>query len=247
LLVALLGVSFFFVSYATRSFLDYKFRKAAAKVEEVGGSAYTGPRYFYHEFWHAVWCGLGDFDTKKGYVWKDIETFKFVQPKLQAMHPEEKIPAYYHLDRTYDKAGKYPVFIGEISGYHDIVREKILSDIKSDPLWYLDILKKRVNRILSEATPVGIAFKEDAWRVGGRAVGWMWIPLFAFVLAARRWWYAKLMLFSWPLSISAIVVFSDRGVAWYSTYHIFGVFVLVALVAEGARSWWRRRRSVVVA
>lgn len=238
-----LGVSFFIGSVTTRQLIDHEFENAAAAVKRAGGSAFTGPRYFYHEFWHAVFCGLGDFDTEKGYEWNDRKAFAYVQPRLQKLHPEVKIPVFTWIDKTYDAAGKYPIYLGELSGYHEIVRDKILGDIKNDPRWYLEILVKRAGRILDRTTPVGIAFKGESYYAGGRLLGWLCIPLLVLCVATRRWSYAKLMLFSLPLSISPFLIYSDRGMTYYSTFHVFGAFVVLALTADGARAWLRQRHS----
>lgn len=240
-LVATLCASFFLGSVGTRQLIDHEFEKAAAAVERVGGSAFTGPRYFYHEFWHAVFCGLGDFDTKNGYEWNDRKAFAYVQPRLQKLHPEVKIPVFTWIDKTYDAAGKYPIYLGELSGYHDIVRDKILGDIKREPRWFLDIIKKRIGRIFDRTTPVGFAFKNESYYAGGRLLGWLCLPLLGLCIAARRWPYAKLILFSLPLSISPLLIYSDRGMTYYSTFHVFGAFVALALAADGARQWVRRR------
>lgn len=245
-MIGVLALTFWLGGFVSRQLIDRRFQKTAAKVAEVGGSVFTGPRYYYHEFWHVIWCGLGDFDTKKGYEWNDANAFRYVVPRLQAMHPEEKLRVYHWIERTYDAQGKYPVFIGEISGYHDIVRDKIVGDIKSDPAWYVDILAKRVKRTLDSTTPVGFAHAREGLFVSGRLLGWMWPPLLLVVLFLRRWDYAKLLVFSLPLSITPIAIYSDRGMTNYSTYHVFAVFVVLVAAAEGLRTWRRLRRTRLV-
>ena len=65
--------------------------------------------------------------------------------------------------------------------------EKILGDIKSDPKWFLGILRKRTKRIIEDTTPVGIALFDSSYYVKGPALGWLWLPVLAFTLLSRRW------------------------------------------------------------
>jgi hypothetical protein len=243
-LVVLMVVSMMLTAAGIRNALEEKFHTAQATVAAVGGSPYDGPREYYHEFWHVIFCGLGDFGKDKGYEWQDSVAYRMVFPKLQAMHPDEVLyPEQIMRKRTYDKAGKYPIFISEIPGYHDIIREKILADIKADPKWYLRILWKRLDRIFDQTTPVGVAFSKASYYTGGTLLGWLWLPILALAALTRRWFYAKLLLFSVPLSIAPLFIYSDGGMTCYTTFHAFGVFVMIVLASTEATRWWRRRHA----
>jgi hypothetical protein len=125
-------------------------------------------------------------------------------------------------------------------GYHDALRSKVLGDIARDPLWYLGILAQRAGRILTETTPVRL-------RWGG---GWVTLPMHGLVVLpvlgvlawARAWRLVKLIVFFAPLSLMALVVYSGRGMCYYSCYHLAVAAVLVALLVE-AGLWARRAQG----
>jgi hypothetical protein len=243
-LVLLMVVSMTVTGTTIRGALERKFHDAQATVAAVGGSPYDGPREYFHEFWHVIFCGLGDFGTDKGYYWEDTVAYRVVFPKLQAMHPDEVLFPERTMHRTYDKAGKYPIFIFEVPGYHDLVRDKVVGDIKADPKWYLRILWKRLDRVFDRTTPVGVAFSDASYYMSSQMLGWLWLPILALTALARRWFYAKLLLFSVPLSIAPLFIYSDGGMTCYTTFHAFGVFVMIVLAWTGAARWWQRRHAL---
>src|SRR5262249_12296218 len=65
------------------AYLDRKYDQANQAVRSAGGHPYEGPRHDAHVFWHAVWCGLGDFDTKYGYQWNDLAAYAYAEPILE--------------------------------------------------------------------------------------------------------------------------------------------------------------------
>lgn len=222
------------------SFLEKKFEKTAAVVTKVGGSAYNGPREYHHEFWHPVFCGLGDFDTKYGYEWQDLTAFRYALPTLEKMHPDLKFVPFLFQPRTWDAAGVYPVMFFETPGYHDIIRKKVVGDIKRDPKWYVDILEKRVDRILERTSSVGFATNERNFYLNGGLVGYACVPLLLLLLVTRRWTEVKLLLFSTPLSIAPLAIYSDGGMTYYSCFQLFGFFIMLLLVWEAVRARWKR-------
>jgi hypothetical protein len=242
-LVVVLASTFTVANIGYAKHLQKKFDEAAQVIRDVGGEPYTGPLRVYHEFWHAVFCGLGDFDKKYGYEWNDLKAYRLVYPHLQEWHPDLHLnPNTAPQSFYYDQAKKYPVYYGEVDErYHDIVKNKILGDIKSDPKWYIDILEQRVWRILTDTTPVTIATPTLQLQTKSALFGLGAIPLLGFLLWTRRWFLAKLLVFSTPLAIPALVIYSDRGMAWYSCFHIFSAVIMAALMVEGAKVWARRR------
>lgn len=239
LLVASLAVG----SRAGTAYLEHKFTKAAAAVAAVGGSAYPGPREYAHEFWHPVWCGLGDFDTKYGYEWQDLTAYRSALPTLQRQNPGLEFVPYLIQPRFWDAQKVYPVMFFETPGYHDIIRNKVLGDIRRDPKWYLEILQKRVERIFERTSPVGFATADRQFYASGRLVGLACIPLLFVLLLTRRWTELKLLLFSTPLSIPALIVYSDGGMTLFGSFHVFGLFIGVSLAAETLGAHWRKHGS----
>jgi hypothetical protein len=241
LLVAALGVT----SWAWRQFFDWKFAQAQQIVAGAGGHPYPGPRDRYHHVWHPIWCGLGDFDTKYGYRWDDRAAAAYARPILRRMYgadlPTQRAEAYRYEDAFWDAAGKYYKVPQEMPGYDAVVREKVLHDISRDPVWYAGILGRRVWRVLSVTTPVRLTAGPVALKVPmhGAVVPVMLIAL----LLARCWLLAKLVIFLVPLSLSAVVVYSDRGMTYYSGYHLMAAAIFSVAVLEGLAWVWRRRRN----
>lgn len=246
-LVGVLALTFAVSSWGSLRYLDHKLNQSRAVVAEVGGSPYAGPVVAYHEFWHAIFCGLGDFDKKKGYAWDDRVAYRYALPILKARHPEmAKLDPYGAVQAwNYDAAGKYPFLFSEAPGYHEIIRDKVLGDITRDPAWYAKILAKRSWRILTETTPVAVALHGEHFETGGPLVGLASVPLALFLFVSRRWFYLKLLVFAVPLSAAPLFIYSDRGMNSYTTFHIIGAFVMILLVVEGARKWLRLRRRVL--
>lgn len=240
LLVLAMLVSLWLGSKASTAYLEAKFHRTAGTVANVGGSAYNGPREYAHEFWHPVWCGLGDFDTKYGYEWQDLSAYRYALPALQRMHPSLTFVPFLYQPRHWDEAKVYPVMFFETPGYHGIIREKVLGDIRRDPKWYVDIIGKRVERILDRTVPVGVATAEKSYYVSGALLGWLCVPLLLVLLATRRWAEAKLLLFSTPLSIPPLLIYSDGGMTCYSSFHLFGLFIVVLLASEAIAGSWKR-------
>ncbi len=243
ILVGAVVASFAVTSWASVGYLKGKLYESMAVVKDVGGSPYAAPINAYHEFWHPIACGLGDFDTKYGYQWNDIVTYGFAWPELHEKYPDlvyDKRPGGPQ-PRSWDAAGKYPYYFAETPGYHDIIRRKVLGDIERDPKWYLTILDKRAWRILTDTTPLGLTTTESDYKIGGAFLGLACVPLAIFLALARRWFLLKLLLFSVPLSINPFLIHSGHGQCWFSMFHVFGAFILGLLVWDGAKRWLRER------
>ena len=207
-------------------FFKHKFDASHGMMVRAGGTPYTGPLPIYHEIWHAVFCGLGDFDTKYGYKWDDRVAYKHAYPILAGKYgltlpPWE--PDWYTFNATYDGTGKYPIFFSEAEHYHDIIREKVVGDITRDPLWYLDILWKRTVRVLEKTPPVSVHIGKQPLHTTSAVIGYASVALGVFLALSRRWTLLKILVFTLPLSAPALIIYSDRGMTNYSTFHFFGV------------------------
>ncbi len=228
---------------ASTAFFDKKLEQSKAAMATVHGPVYAGPVAHFHEFWHAVWCGLGDFDTKYGYQWEDRAAYRSADTELKKRNPGLELdPNHWVQPRFWDPpTNRYEVYYFETPHYHEVVRDKILGDIKKDPLWYLNILKQRVGRTLTEVTPVGFATAEDSYYIEGKILGLLIIPLALLLVWGRRWAHLKLLAFSGPLSAVPIMLYSAGGMTNYSTFHLFAFWLLGLLAVEGARTMGKRR------
>jgi hypothetical protein len=138
-----------------QSYFQKKFDQTKILVAQKKGHLYTGKRIRGHQFWHPVFCGLGDFDRKYGYAWKDQVAYQFAIPILrdryQISYPYH--PDSLHFQAWYDSARLYYIKFDEIEAYEKIMKEKVLHDIQKDPGWYFNILQKRIFRILHDCLP----------------------------------------------------------------------------------------------
>jgi hypothetical protein len=223
---------------AWNAYTEAKYQQAIQFVRRAGGHPYVGPRRTVHVFWHSVWCGLGDLDTKYGYKWNDLAAYAYAEPILEKKY-HIRIPprdAYYYRE-TYDAAGKYPKKPEHFDRYNQVLRDKVLSDIARDPLWYAVILAKRVYRVLAEVPPLQLhlGFRTLSARVP--AVAWLaqglLVPLVLIYL--RRWDLLKLLAFCAPLTAAPLLIFSKGGM-WYPIHHLLSVAIALALVAEWTRA-----------
>jgi hypothetical protein len=252
-LVVLFFATFSFTDKTWTRYFNAKNDQARTFLTRVGGHPFPGPMRMYHHFWHPVWCGLGDFDTTKGYKWDDFSALAYAKPILVNQYHEYVPSGSFAAPRTpeewWDDGGFYKRLPYDIPHYNDIIRDKVVGDIKSDPMWYARIIAKRVERVLTEPTPVRITWNKDWITLPGESLfsGKAFVPLLFLCLFTRARLFAKILVFTLPTCVTAIIVFSGRGIAWYGIFHIFTVTVLGALLIELARRAWafylRRRRE----
>jgi hypothetical protein len=251
LLVALLATSFLLGSSAWGSYFDAKFREAYVKVKAAGGHPYDGPRHLHHFVWHALWCGLGDFDTRYGYEWNDVKGMAYALPIMKARgfepagHPKVERQPFdaLTLGVYWDRARKYARTPFEVPEYIDVIREKVVHDITHDPLWYFTILAKRLRRQITETTPPTVALG-DGRKVGLRpSAAWGLLPfgVAAVLLRARSRFLLKLLFFLAPLASTALVVYSGDGTTYYSVLHLVAFGLCLAWLVEAVLGWWPPR------
>ncbi len=263
-LVLILGGAFVWTSAAWARYFDTKYREAYRVVKAAGGHTYDGSRHPYHFFWHALWCGLGDFDLKYGYQWSDLSAIRYAWPVMQrrgvtvnGFAPVEPDGLDSLTTGVYwDRKGQYARTPFELPEYIEVARDKVLRDIHDDPLWYASIIGQRVKRLLSEGTPPTLALgngsslsivslpRAELRKGGGGAVvvpprqplwGYLTLVVAVWLLVKRAWFHLKLLAFSLPLTVTALLVYSGGGTVYYSIVH------LVALAVVGAVAWERLR------
>jgi hypothetical protein len=239
LAVALIGATFA-TEFAWNAYLDRKYEQAIQVVRNAGGHPYEGPHDTVHVFWHAVWCGLGDEDTKYGYKWNDLAAYAYAEPILEKKY-HLTIPArdtYYYLD-SWDAAGKYPKKPEYFAEYNQVVRDKVLHDVSHDPVWYVGILLRRIYRVLAIVPPLQVHLGFAAFSVQVPPPAWFGLGLgVPFVLMyLRRWDLLKVMIFFVPLMAPGVLIFSKGGMA-YSIHHLLAVLILITLFTD----WVAKRR-----
>ena len=190
-----------------------KFDQAIEFVKEEGGKPWSGPKRVTHDLWTVLWAGLGDFDTKYGYAFADSAIYNYINKAL----------AKYPLTEEEAAVAANVQHLTLHPKYEQAIRDKVLTDIFRDPWWYLDILAKRIQRILVEVAPVRLA-------IGGHWItfpitGVLLIPVLLGLVLIRHWPYLKLLLFPLPLASLAFFVFSG----WNNTYYSIFLQILVAI------------------
>lgn len=226
LLIIILGV-FIGSKKGIREYFNFKFEQATTLVKMNNGHVYTGERIAGHKFWHPVFCGLGDFDTKYAYAWNDTIAYEYAVPILNERYQMDiKYSGKYHTDNYYDDAKLYYVKFDEIPEYEIICKEKVMHDIINDPIWYISILLKRISRTLTATIPIPY-------------FGWLIIPLFAYLIKRKDWQKIRLLLISLPLSAGCILIHSGLG----STYNSVFVYMTIAVLLLLSLEYFERKKS----
>jgi hypothetical protein len=261
-LLALLILSYAATAGAWRLYFDRSFASAADFVRRAGGQPYTGVRNQHHPFWHAIFVGLGDWDDHvHGYEYDDRVAYAYATPILRERYGLDLtydvsmispgIPSSpsrfsdYYFAETYDDAGSYHISPLDLPEYSRVVRDKVISDILHDPRWYLGILRRRLSTVMTDTTPLRLAI--GRWRIGIPITGWFVFPTLLIFVAMREWFLAKLILFTLPLSLTALLVFSFGGTTYYSVFHIVAVCTWLQFILQRVGRWrgGRNFRTVV--
>jgi hypothetical protein len=217
-------------------------QRSAQVIAQHGGHPYPTDFRLYHHVWHPIWCGLGDFGEKYGYVWDDLRAAAYAKPILESkgvyvpsgFFVKNAAPQEY-LDPETKLYKKLPY---DIPFYNDVIRDKVLSDIKHDPVWYIGVLAKRVHRIFTTTTPVRVS-----WSTGWLNVPWhavMLLPLVVLLALCRSRFLLGLSLFTLPSVTTAFVIYSDRGITFYGIFHIVAFAVVASIVVSHALFWGDR-------
>ncbi len=237
-----LGAAFVWPSATWTNYFEGKYREAYRVVKAAGGHAYDGPRQAHHFFWHVLWCGLGDFDDKYGYVFTDIGAISYAWPVMQRHHfeaegfPPVRPDVAQALGTYWDEGGQYPRTPFETPEYIKLVRDKFLGDVLGDPWWFASIIGRRFAGLLSEGTPPSLALGNGLSvpilpLAPGAVWGCLTVVLAAWLLVRRDWFRLKLLAFTLPLVVTALFVHSGGGTVFYNIAHLVAVAIL------GAGAW----------
>lgn len=205
---------------AQKQYFDRKWTDAVDFVSDHGGEPVTGQRMSGHTFWHPVWCGLGDFGSDKGYNWRDSVAYGYGFGEIERRFGVKVTwTSSVRLDEKDPPGSSYTRMAGGYPHYEDVLREKVVSDIKSDPVWYARILLLRFNRMLAISTPFN-------------GIGYVALIVLGWRLFSRRWRDVWLMVGSLTVSIPALTVYSGNGATWSGLFGIVGVAVAFDAIAQ---------------
>jgi hypothetical protein len=218
LLLIMLGFS------GTKTLIRGHFKEKKANAEAVvtlaKGHVFNGGETSGHTLWHSIFCGLGDFDDKYGYDWDDeTKAYAYSVPKLKEKCgvDYDYTPGGYFFNAYSDEDSIYYIKFEEIACYQDILKEKVVNDVSSDPLWYGKILLNRLVRILTVTIPLPY-------------LGWLVLLLPYFYWKKDNLLLLNLILISLPLCATSLIIFSLKGSTYNGVYVYFIIlFILVKI------------------
>jgi hypothetical protein len=144
--------------------------------------------------------------------------------------------ANYHSDRRH-----YRIQPETLPEYSAVLRDKIVGDIQSDPIWYLSILAERIQRAFRGATPIRFGVGSHFADVPFSA--WLALPMLGLVLIARKWDQAALLLFYTPTSLPTVLIASHLGFGAIAAFHIVAFAVACCWGVWMLQGVFSRRRS----
>ena len=234
-LVAVFVVAGALTSQAWSRYWADQFTRAEAFVARAGGQVFRAPGGTHHAFWHAIYCGLGDYGSDRGFSWDDRAAFRWATTYDAATNPTPLQRRYvqgYYLEDTYD--GVHHVAPTDLPEYNQRVRARVLSVLRAEPLWYAGVLVKRALAIQQYATPAALSFGAVTLTLPG--AGWPTLPVLLWACWRRRWFHAALIAFTLPLSALALLVYSGRGMTYYGIAHLVALAVAIDLVVRARTS-----------
>jgi hypothetical protein len=243
--LCLLALSFIGAGNAWQRYFDAKLHEAETAVIAAGGTPFPGPRDRYHSIWHPIWCGLGDFDKKYGYDWTlDQSAAAYAFPILKEKYGVE-VPKWNRSDLVcrddfWDDKGLYYKTPYELPHYGDVLRDKVLGDIRNDPMWYLQILGKRLERVFSAIPPISLSAHSRT--MGIPAGGYIALAVAGVLLIGRGYPFLILLFFSLPLAATSMILYSLRGTTYYTTFHLMAAALAAAWLLEGILCCRRKRQ-----
>ena len=243
-LVAVLLVSYVGVKKGWESYFESKWTNALEVVTENGGNPYTGSRTGGHMFWHPVYCGLGDYDTEKGYKWHDTVPYTYAIPVLKEKYGIDlAYSGKYYIDEYYDDEEWYYKKFDEIPEYEEVVKEKVLADIKSDFGWYAMIVIKRIGGFFNNTSPVHLNFAN--FRIWIPWIGWLVLPILFLLWRIKAGFELKLLLFTLPMAASSIIIYGGGNSTYNSIFHLIGLALLFSWLFEDYLRWKKQRKEAV--
>lgn len=225
-----LVASFKLCSVCINLYFDYKFNEAYQIVKKNRGIPYDGPRIQSHKLWHPIFVFLGDFDTKYGYGPKvnDTVAYSYAVPVLNEKYGMNiKYSGKLYLDDYYDSTKKYYKKFDEIPEYEQVCKEKVLSDIKKDPWWFSEIILKRIVMNITCLSPLSLRFLTLNIPIPFSGI-WA-LLLVPAVIYFKEFSYLKFLLFSIPISLVSILIYSKDNITYNHVYHTMALVVIIQI------------------
>lgn len=229
--VLILLISFVFTGKIIQSHFNSQFEKTREVVVNVGAIPFDGGKTLVHPFWHPIYCGLGDYDTKYGHILHDTAVYNYALPILREKIGQElKYPGrtIYEMAEYYDADSLYYKKLETIEGFDEIVKNRFFEVVSNDPLWYASILIHRTKDFFFNLSPIGITLNGKVIEI---PFSGLIIILFLFLLLYfKEYFWLKCIIFSMPLGVSVIIIYSAYNNSYQSIFHLFTFAIIVYLV-----------------
>lgn len=214
LLTVLCLVAFVGAMKGWEEFFDRKMDEASIAVARAGGRTYQEIRWHYHSAWCSMFAGLGDFDTKYGYIWDDRAIFANARAQGKPWAEASK-------SRILGDIREDPAWFLGILGKRTwrILTENTPPRVSVASTW-LTIPARGV------VIPFAVVF------------------LFLCLVMARAWDTAMILAFPSTLAVTPLLGFSGYGVSYYSIIHLIAVGAVIALIVEMCLSFRGAGNSV---
>lgn len=233
-LVTTLMIVYFTTSSIIKGYFDRKIKETEQIVLQNGGVPFFASKgtMSYSAIWHILFCGLADHDNRYGLKWHDTMVFNRVLPILRKVTGRPlKYPGrtIYEMGEYYDSLGLYYIYPPEIPGYDSVARKLFIDYITRDPLWYIEILTKRVYDYFMKLPPLGISVWSKVIEIPFS--GFFVLLLIGILLYLREYKWLIFVGFTMPLSISVILIYSGYTTYYQSAYHYFAAALLFYIMS----------------
>jgi hypothetical protein len=237
--------SFLMASGLWRAHFKARIAEAYALVKEKGG--YPHPEavnpQLHHKIWFPIWTGLADYAADRGFDWEDRTAHVRVKQRLKERYGIDLADwdtRHYHMPGKFiDEKKAYVQLPYSLPHYYEIIRDDVITHIKQDPLWYIGVLARRGHALLTQMAPVRVPLN-DRYRLMFPCPWYLFPLTLLLAISSRNFFHAKLLAFTLPLSLPALLIYSGAGMLYTSTYYLFGLLVGTAMVLQVA-FWWSKR------
>jgi hypothetical protein len=220
--IAILLIAFVTTGKIIHSHFEKLYKETREIVVEAGAIPFDGGKTLVHPFWHPIYCGLGDYDTKYGHVLHDSAVYNYALPILREQTGKElKYPGrtIYEMAEYYDTDSLYYMKVETIEGFDEIVKNKFIEVISNDPIWYAGIVTKRIRDFFFQLSPIGITLNNKVLELPFSGLFFIMLILLLFYLKEFEW--LKMLAFTLPLGTSVVLIYSAYNNSYQSIFHLF--------------------------
>ncbi len=230
LTTVLFGI-YFTTSFLIKEYFEKKIKETEQVVLLNGGIPFTGGKTIVHPYWHPLLCGLGDYDKKYNFKLHDTAVYNIILPILRKQTGKAlKYPGktIYEMGEYYDSLGWYYKKAETLPGYDSVAKQIFIEHITSDPLWYLGILTKRAYDFLMNVSPLAIVIWSKVLEIPFSGI--FVLLVIGILLYLREYKWLVFILFTLPLGVSVILVYSAYNNSYQSAYHYFAAALLLYII-----------------